>query len=270
MADDEHNTDPWKRAQEGPFAISATGSSKPPPVAPQSPAQPPPASGPKPGGRFGSTAAALLLAVLLVLVVGGIVAAVYFYVRSAGRAATTGLSVAERAQVEVTLNDASKTELAYLSENNYFTDDVDVLKSRLPNLAWEQGSNPQRTGVVYVEVCDSNGTSVLLQLKTGRGNVFAMWLSADSSVPYYFAGSSVSCPIVDDRGVPQSPWTPVQEDAWGGTAVGGAEGPAPVEVPPPAGGPRPPTIPSPYGGTTSTPYGGSGGGSGSKGYEPYP
>lgn len=175
----------------------------------------------------------------LLLAVGGIVLAVYLYARSATQAVTTGVTVAERAQVELTLNAAQRGETMYFSETDRFTDDLETLKSRLPNLAWERGSDPEQVGAVYVQVCDPGSTSLLLQMKSDRGNVFAVWMDGPRNLAYYALGP-VTCPALGGSDVPGLPWRASKDEGWGGSA--------PLEIPPPEGGPRrPPKIPTPYG-----------------------
>lgn len=290
MAEDrpKADPDPWKQAQEGPFTVSAArptpqqisgtaagSTAQAPARQPVSPLPPGAhAPGTLPSGRGGAvrTVGVIVAIGLLVVVVGAIVAAVYLYMKSASRAVSTGVSVAERTRAEVTLVDAMRTEMIVYAETNGFTDDQAMLKSRLPNLAWERGSDPERVGAVYVEVCDSAATSVLLQTRTDRGNVFAIWIDGPRSTTYYALGP-VSCPLPGDDGSLGAPWSGSKDEAWGGTVPGG-EGAGPIELPPPAGGPRAPTVPSPYGGSSPTPYGGSPpsgyGDSGSGRYEPYP
>ncbi len=278
----EGEVDPWKRAQEGAFSISASG-----PTTPQAPSLQTPLSPPgrvarptyeepsitKPPSRrvkisrpIGVVAAGVLLAIF----VGGIVLAIYLYVRSAGKAAVEGVSLAERIQAETTLNEATRAETAYYSVHGKYTDDIDALRREVPGIAWDKGSEPRSVGAVSVELCDSAASTLLLQTKSERGNVFALWIEGRSQSRFYALGP-VSCPRLDAGGFPRSPWSRDKDAGWSPT--GGSEGaPEPGDLPP-VGAPRPPAIPSPYGGSSPTPYSNparGGGGSTPGGGDSYP
>ena len=261
MEDTTQETDPWKRAQEGPFMLSAAKAG-----AERQATQTRhgdygrealvPAGEKKPERRRRITAA-IAAAMLGLAVLGGIVLAVYLYVRSAGRTAVVGVNIAERTQAEIALDNALKTEIAHYMDTGGFTDDKSLLRSRMPSVLWEQGSNPQRRGAVYVQVCDTKAAkaaSVLLQIKTERGTVFSLWSYGPSNMSYFSLGPT-SCPVLNEKGVPPSPWTTSKSEGWGNSVPEGGAGSEPIEIPPPAGAPKPPSIRSPYGGSGSTDYG---------------
>lgn len=281
MVGDQQNSDPWKRAQEGPFTVGAAKpglvqqpSGGPPGAYAQTPASPPPQ---KRARRITGATPVVVAAGFVIVVLAGIVMAVYFYVRSAGRAVTTGVGIAERAQAEITLDNAYRAELGLFATTGRFTDDVGILKSQMPNVSWEKGLNPRRSGAVYLQVCDANAATLLLQTKTEPGTVFAMWASGAGDHTYFALGP-ISCPSLDDGGAPPTPWASTKDEGWRSSVPGEEGGTEPIGIPPPAGGPRAPNIPNPYGSSAQTPYeeprstpGGGGGsnpygGSGSGGY----
>ncbi len=294
-------SDPWKQAQEGPFSVSAARPASQAHEAPQWPSYQGAAQGhyrsapggqAHPGGQMPAAAAAapwatpqppsrkkswlavVLAVIVLLAVVGAGFLAFYVFFKRAARTAVSGISLAERVQAFTTLHQALNTETVLFRQNGRFTEDTDTLKQSISNLRWEKGSDPKDVGAVYVRVCDSSGSSVLLQMKSERGNVFAAWVGAET--PYYYALGPISCPSVDSRGEPPAPWTDDAEQAWGSLEGSGEEVPGP-EILPPAGGPRPPSIPTPYSGSPQAPAGGptpgdggGPGGSGPGGDDSYP
>ncbi len=290
--------DPWKRAQEGPFSVSAVGRGGGPAgvgtppgsygASPESRRGPDAGPGPSrhPGyqGRPARALTGKAVGVLAVvagtgLVVGAVVLVLYFYAKSSTQAASSGISLAERTRAEVTLGDAATAEKGFFAEKGYFTDDLEALRAAQPNMAWEAGSDPQVAGRVYVEVCDFRGSSVLLQLKSEQGNVFAMWLDGAGGGTYYAVGP-VGCPRIGGNGLPEGSWKTTSSDGWSAGSEGEPQGGGSEELPPPVSAPRVPSVPNPYGisspasgggGSSPEPYGGGGsygrgsGGGGSSG-----
>ncbi len=275
--DETTTEDAWKKAQEGPFLVSAVARAEGPPASggpPGAPAAVPggsPPGGPLPGSGtqplyaarpqrapLGKVVGILAVVVGLGLLVGAIVLAIYFYAKSSTQAASAGISLAERTAAEVTLGEASRVQRTHFAEKGFFTDDAEALRTASPNVVWETGSDPQVAGSVYVQICDSRGSSVLLQLKSERDNVFAVWLDGMRGGTYYSVGP-VACPRIGGNGLPEGTWKTTSAEGWSTESEGETRGGGSEELPPPGSVPRVPSVPNPYG--TSSPASGGGGSS---------
>ncbi len=106
-------------------------------------------------------------------------------------------------------------KLIYVQTGSY-TDDIETLAKKAPEVVWEPGVTPSRPGVVAVRVCGGPDPSapVLLQAVGPSGRYYGIYdvASGPSSAVYYaMSQQAFNCP---NSAPPQSPWTPSQA-GWG-------------------------------------------------------